>query len=226
MKKTVLFCCALLALVNLAKAQTPATVIKHSHDFLVIGVSHDSWVGAGDSLKLGGLSRGLNIALMYDFPVKEGSHLSVAPGLGISSSSIFLKKQTLGIGQGTTSFNIRSDSSYKHYKLATTYVEIPVMLRYRSYPDNANKGFKAALGLKFGALLNAHTKGKKLAEGSKQVDKVTNKQYFQPWRVVGSARVGWGNLSLFANYSLTYLLKTGAGPTINPLQIGVSLSGL
>lgn len=213
-------------MINLAKAQSPTTLIKHSRDFLVIGVSHDNWVGAGDSLKTGSLSRGLNVALMYDFQVKEGSHLSVAPGLGISTSSIFLKKQTLGIGQSSTDFTIRSDSSYKHYKLATAYVEIPIVLRYRAYPDNANKGFKAAAGLKFGALISAHTKGKRVANGSKQVDKVTNKQYFQPWRVSATARVGYGNLSIFANYSLTAMLKTGAGPVLNPLQIGISLSGL
>lgn len=213
-------------MINLAKAQSPTTMIKHSRDFLVVGLSHDSWVGAGDSLKTGGLSRGLNVALMYDFPVKDGSHLSVAPGLGISTSSMFLKKQTLDIGQTSSDFTIRSDSSYKHYKLATTYVEIPIVLRYRSYPDNANKGFKASAGIKFGALLSAHTKGKRIANGSKQVDKVANKQYFQPWRVSATARVGWGNLSLFGNYSLTALLKSGAGPVLNPLQIGISLSGL
>lgn len=213
-------------MINLAKAQSPTTLIKHSRDFLVIGVSHDNLVGGGDSLKTGSLSRGLNVALMYDFQVKEGSHLSVAPGLGISTSSIFLKKQTLGIGQSSTDFTIRSDSSYKHYKLATAYVEIPIVLRYRSYPDNANKGFKAAAGIKFGALISAHTKGKRIANGSKQIDKVTNKQYFQPWRVSATARVGYGNLSIFGNYSLTALLKTGVGPVLNPLQIGISLSGL
>jgi hypothetical protein len=105
-------------------------------------------------------------------------------------------------------------------------VEIPLVLRYRTYPDNANKGFKAAAGLKFGALLSAHTKGKKIANGSKQVEKVANKQYFQPWRVSATARVGYGNISIFANYSLTAMLKAGAGPALNPLQIGLSLSGL
>lgn len=227
MKKTVLFCCSLLAVFQFAKAQTtPASMVKHSHDFLVVGVSYDSWIGAGDSLKTGSLSRGLNVALMYDFPVRPGSHLSVAPGLGISASNIFLKKETVDIGQTASSFNIRSDSSYKHFKLATAYVEIPVEVRYRTFPDNANKGFKASAGLKFGALISAHTKGKRIANGSKEVDKVSNKQFFQPWRVSATARVGWGNFSVFGNYSLTALLKTGAGPTINPLQVGISISGL
>lgn len=216
----------MLAIVTLAKAQTPASIVKHSHDFLVVGVSYDTWIGAGDSIHMGGISRGLNIALMYDFPVKEGSHFSVAPGLGISGSNIFLKKQTAGIGQNTSSLNFQSDSSYKHYKLATAYVEIPIELRYRDHPDNANKGFKASAGLKFGALLNAHTKGKSVAFGSKQTDKVSNKRFFQTWRVAAVARVGWGNFSLFGTYSLTALLKTGEGPVLNPLQVGLSVSGL
>jgi hypothetical protein len=226
MKKVVTLCCLMLSLITLAKAQSPTKMITHSHDFLVVQLSYDRWIGATDSIHAGGLSRGLNVALMYDFPLQKGSHLSVAPGLGVSASSIFLKNQTLGMNQASSTLNFKRDSSYKHYKIATAFVEVPIELRYRTFPDNANKGFKAGVGLKFGALLNAHTKGKKILYGAKEVDKVSSKRYFQNWRVVATARVGWGNFSLFTNYTLTSLLKAGAGPTLNPIQFGLCLSGL
>jgi hypothetical protein len=226
MKKVVTLCCLMSALFTLAKAQSPTKMVMHSHDFLMVQLSYDKWIGATDSIHTGGLSRGANVALMYDFPLQKGSHLSVAPGLGISASSIFFKNQTVGINQAGSTINFRRDSSYKHYKLATAFVEIPVELRYRSIPDNANKGFKAGIGLKFGALLNAHTKGKKILYGAKEVDKVSSKRYFQSWRVVATARIGWGNFAVFTNYTLTSLLKPGAGPTINPVQFGLCVSGL
>lgn len=216
----------MLAMITIAKAQAPSQIIKHSHDFLVVQLSYDAWAGAPDSIHTGGLSRGVNIALMYDFPLKEGSHLSVAPGLGISSSNIFFDHQTVAIGQVNPTLNFNPDSVYKHYKLATAFLEIPVELRYRAFPDNANKGFKAGIGLKFGTLLNVHTKGKKIVSGGKQTEKISNKRYFQTWRAVATARVGWGNFSVFTNYTVTSLLKAGTGPTINPVQVGICLSGL
>lgn len=226
MKKAVLVFAGLLAFFGLSKAQTGSSVVKHSHDFLVLQLSYDSWMGAPDSIRTGGLSRGFNMAFMYDFPFKNGSKFSIAPGLGISSSNIFFKDQAVAIGEVTPTLQFPTDSSYKHYKLSTNYVEIPIELRYRQYQDNANKGFKAGIGLKFGALLNAHTKGKKALSGSKQTEKITDKRYFQPWRAAATARVGYSNFSVFASYSLTPLLKRTAGPSINTFSIGIGLSGL
>lgn len=226
MKKIVALALGVFVFISASKAQSTTSVIKHSRDFLVLQLSYDSWAGAPDSIHTGGLSRGFNMAFMYDFPFKTGSSFSVAPGLGISSSNIFFKDQTVAIGTVSPTLQFPADSTYKHYKLATTYLEIPVELRYRQFPDNANKGLKAGIGLKFGTLLNAHTKGKQLLSGSKQTEKVTDKRFFQTWRAAATARVGYGNFSVFTSYSLTPLLKQNAGPKINSFSIGLCLSGL
>lgn len=228
MKKFGLLCFSMLVIISWAKAQSPSptSLVMHSRDFVILQLSYDMWPGAPDSIHAGGLSRGANVAFMYDFPLQKGSHLSVAPGLGISTSGIFFKNQTVDIGQLNQTLNFTQDSSYKHYKLATTYLEIPIELRYRQFEDNANKGFKVALGLKFGALLSAHTKGKLLLAGGKQTQKITDKRYFQPWRAAATLRIGWGNFAVFTSYSLTPLLKANAGPAIHPLQVGLSLSGM
>lgn len=226
MKKIFALFLGMFALIAVSKAQSTTSVIKHSHDFLMVQVSYDSWMGAPDSIKTGGLSRGLNIAFMYDFQFKPGSKLSIAPGLGISSSNIFLKNQTAAIGALSPTLQFPADSSFKHYKLSTNFLEIPIELRFRQYPNNANKGFKAGIGLKFGTLLNAHTKGKKILSGGKQTQKVSDKRYFQTWRAAAIARLGYGNFSVFTSYSLTPLLKQSAGPSLNTFSIGVGLSGL
>ena len=226
MKKIFALSLGMFAFIAVSKAQSTTSVIKHSHDFLMVQVSYDSWMGAPDSIKTGGLSRGFNIAFMYDFQFKPGSKLSIAPGLGISSSNIFFKNQAVAIGELSPTLQFPADSSFKHYKLSTNFLEIPVELRYRQYPNNANKGFKAGLGLKFGTLLNAHTKGKKILSGGKQTEKVSDKRYFQTWRAAATARIGYGNFSVFTTYSLTPLLKQSAGPSINSFSIGLCLSGL
>lgn len=226
MKKIFALSLGMLAIISVSKAQSTTSVMKHSRDFLMLQLSYDSWMGAPDSIQTGGLSRGFNVAFMYDFPLKPGSKLSIAPGLGISSSNIFFKDQTVAVGTLSPTLQFPADSSFKHYKLSTTYLEIPIELRFRQYPNNANKGFKAGIGLKFGTLANAHTKGKKVLSGSKQTEKVSDKRYFQTWRAAATARIGYGNFSVFTSYSFTSLLKQNAGPTINTFSIGVGLSGL
>ncbi len=225
MKKIALASLIMLATALGAKAQNTAASIMHSRDFFMVQLGYDTWIGAPDSMHIGGLSRGFNLAFMYDFPFKEGSHLSVAPGLGLSSSNIFFDDQRVDIGGSSQTLAFPHDSVYKRYKLATAFLEIPVELRYRQFADNANTGFKAALGLKFGTLLSVHTKGKRVA-GGKRVDKVSDKGYFTPWRVAATARVGWGNWAVFSSYTLTALLKETAGPQVNAFSIGLSLSGL
>ncbi len=202
--------------------------VTHSNDFLMIQLSYDGWAGAPDSIK-SGLNRGFNIALMYDFPFKK-SKLSMAAGLGFSTSGVYLKDHTMDI-QGKLNPNQVSfpTSTAKKNKVATTYLEIPIELRYRSVPDNANKGFKAAIGVKVGALVDAHTKIKYTgANGSKDIDKDANRGFFNPWRFAATARVGYGNFALFGAYSLNPLLKDNASNNldIRPYQIGICLSGL
>lgn len=206
--------------------QAGTQALKYSRDFLMLELSYDSWAGAPDSARTHGLSRGFNIDFMYDFPLNNGSHFSVAPGLGISTSGVFLKKHIAKIGTPEPTLNFPADSSFKRYKVATSYVEIPIELRYRALENNANKGFKAAIGLKFGALLNAHTKGTEILSGSKQIQKIEDKRYFSPWRVAATARVGLGNISIFTAYSLTNLLKQNAGASLNTFSIGFCLSGM
>ncbi|NSL89259.1 PorT family protein [Chitinophaga sp. Mgbs1] len=198
----------------------------HSRDFLMIQLSYDGWAGAPDSIKTG-FNRGFNIALMYDFPFKK-SPFSVAAGLGISTSGVYLKDHTFDISGrvNPTTPTFPASSAYKKYKVATTYLEIPIEIRYRSVPDNANKGFKAALGLKVGALVNAHTKGKNTTPNGKNFDKDLNKNFFNPWRFSATARVGYGNFALFGAYSLNAMLKDNSSMDIRPYQIGICLSGL
>jgi hypothetical protein len=198
---------------------------KYSRDYVMMQVTFDAWAGAPDSIRTGGFSRGFNFDLMYDFPLKEGSHYSFGAGLGISTSNMFFKDQTVDVGSNARTLGFPSDSSYKHFKLATAYLEIPVEFRYRQYSNNANRGLKAGVGLKFGALANAHTKGK-IITGGKRIEKVSDKEFFNTWRVSAMARIGWGNFSLYGSYSLTGLLKEGTGPTINPYSIGICISGL
>jgi propionyl-CoA carboxylase alpha chain len=58
------------------------------------------------------------------------------------------------------------------------------------------------------------------------VIKVNDKSYFNTTRISATARVGYGNFSIFSSYALSTLFKTSVAADIRPLQIGISLGGL
>jgi len=127
--------------------------------------------------------------------------------------------------------NLEDTNSFKKYKLATSYLEAPVELRFRSKPGDDRRSVKAAVGLKVGMLLNAHTKGKNLEnKGGNTVNdykvKEFSKKFFNKNRLAATARLGYGHFSLFGSYQITTLFKEGEGPAVRPLTVGLTLSGL
>ncbi len=205
-------------------------------DHFMIQLSGDNWLGAPDSIKSNAkpVSRGFNAYVMLDKVFKNNPSFSVAGGVGISTSGIFLTKMTADV-TGTVStlkFNNLSGSNYfNKYKIATTYAEIPVELRYCEKPEAPNKSIKAAIGVKVGTLLNAHAKGKNWTDVSgKTINaytaKMTSKSYFNGTRLSATARVGYGNFSLFGAYSITSVFKDNVAADMKLLQVGLTISGL
>lgn len=211
-----------------AKKETP------SNDHFLIQLGHLTWVDSPDSIKTKGFPRSLNFYIMMNFPFKTNPHWSVALGPGIASDNMVFDKMTVGIKERTSSvvFDDVSDTShFKRYKLSTNFLEVPVELRYRFNPDNDKKSVKLAIGAKVGTLLNVHTKGKTLQNKGNQTIgdytvKESSKQFFNKQRLSLMGRIGYGSLSLFASYSVTPVFKEGLGPSVRPLSIGLTLSGL
>ena len=210
--------------------------IDRAGDHIMLQLSSDHWGGAPDSInsRIKSLSRGLNFYIMIDKPFKTDPRWGVAFGIGVSTSGMLFNKTKIDI-TGTSTLlpfsNLDSSNYFKKYKLATSFLEVPIELRYTFDPERENKSWKAALGVKVGTMLNAHTKGKTLVNKSgttinSYTEKEASKKYFNSTRLVATARVGIGHWSLFGAYTLTSFLKDGAGPSIKPYQIGLTLSGL
>lgn len=200
--------------------------VSYSRDFLILQLGHDVWSGLPSGVSTRGWNRDFNIALLYDFPFQQ-SHFSFALGLGVSTSNVFFKNLTLNIADSTSSqLSFTSDSKYNKYKIATTYLEIPLEFRFRQVAQNANRGFKVALGAKLGLNTDAHAKGKRVVAGFPEVEKFKTRRFFNPYRVAATARIGWGNFNLYGSYSLTPLFRQNTGMDVHTYSIGLCLSGL
>lgn len=209
---------------------------KQAGDHFMLQISSDHWAGMPDSISSHqqGFSRGFNAYFMFNKPFKGSPHLSLGIGVGVSTSNMIFKRMDIGIYSLTPTLPftpLDSANHYKKYKLATTYLQVPLEFRYTAKPDEPNKSFKAAIGLKIGTLVNAHTKGKTLVDKGNQTlntytEKENSKRFINGTQFMGTARVGYGIFSLFGSYQLNNVLKDGTGPNMKLFQVGLTISGL
>ena len=211
---------------------------NRANDHFMMQFGYDGWAGRPDTIRTKGFSRHFNMYVMLDLPFKTDKRFSVGLGAGFGSSNIFLNNTYVDVaGKLSTSKlsfqNADSINHFKKYKVVNVWLEAPVELRWVAQPGNSDRSFKAAIGFKVGTMLNAHTKGKNLVTKSgtsvysaKYVAKESDKRFFNSTRLAATARVGWGNFSIYGAYQITNLLKDGAGPELRPFSIGLCLSGL
>ncbi len=211
---------------------------NRANDHFMLQFGYDGWLNTPDSINPSGFSRHFNFYFMYDKPFKANPHLSVGIGAGLGTSNIFFKNTYIDIKSQTTTLPFMNVSGatinhFDKYKFTTVFFEAPVELRLAANPVTPDKGFKAALGIKVGTLLKAYTKGKNMLDasgktmyGDRYIRKEQEKKFMNTTRFAVTGRVGFGNFTLDGSYQLTSFLKDGAGPTIHPYSIGLTLSGL
>lgn len=205
--------------------------IKLSRDYVMFQLTYENWAKTPDSVKIGGIGRGFNAYLCYDFPISK-SNFSFAAGLGIGTSNIYFNDQLAVMNTSANAIRFANVDTaadvdlYKKSKLTTAYLEAPFELRFFSDKENRNLGFKVAVGMKVGVLLGAHTKNKNTVAGPAIVEKTSTKRYIQSWRFAPTVRVGWGNFSVYGSYNLSPLFNNSQGPEVFPYSVGICISGL
>ena len=222
-----------------SKILSPNKKLKLSNrpgDHFMIQLSSDHWTTMPDSISSHqkGFSRGFNAYFMLDKPFKTSPKFSIGIGLGASTSNIFFKRVNIDLKTTSTRLPFTAADStnhFKKYKLATTFLEVPLEFRYTSKPTQPDKSFKIALGAKIGTLVNAHIKGKTLQDKNNNTItsytlKENNKRLINGTRFMATGRIGYGIFSLFGSYQLNNVLKDGAGPAMQLYQVGLTLSGL
>jgi hypothetical protein len=205
-------------------------------DHFMLQIASNQLMNAPDSIDsyTKGFNRSANVYLMLDKPFKGDPRFSAAVGLGIGTSNIYFEKMIVEIGSINPILpfvRVDSANNYKKFKLSTAFLELPFELRFTANPDKPMKTVKVALGAKVGTMLNAHTKGKILRDKDGNVlnnftQKVITKSYFNTTKLAATARIGYGNFSLFGAYNFTTIFKDGVAADMKMLQVGLTISGL
>ena len=218
------------------KDWSKVNLAKRAADHFMFTLGYDNWIGANDSINIKGFNHSEGFYFMYDFPFKTDPRFSVGAGLGIFSSNIYFDQtypQVTAYNNATLAFANVSGSSgtFKKIKLVTTFLEIPLELRFALDPEHMDKSWKVAVGAKLGLLLSAYTKavdptgpgGNVVAH---QSIKESSKQFFSGPEFAPTVRVSKGVFGVYARIQANSLLKSGAGPSIFPVSFGFVLSGL
>ncbi|MCU7693866.1 PorT family protein [Haoranjiania flava] len=219
---------------------------KRANDHLMIQFGYLGWMGAnGLEQPASKFNREFNIAFMYDKPFKANPNFSVGLGVGYSAGNVFFNNVSLGLKEppvtnGKLAFkDVSNEIHFRKYKMVTQYVEAPLELRYASNAEEPAKGFRVAVGMKFGYLMKVHTKGKDLYDPSKATEQnkypsvygknyiqkeVAGDNYLNQTRFTGTLRVGYNIVNVFGTYQLNSLFKTGVtNSNIHPFSIGLGL---
>jgi hypothetical protein len=241
-KKLNLFVASFLIIANIAQAQTDAEVLKTkksifsvnnqykkpSKDYVMIQTGFNSWaLPSGSNINLKQRGHEINAYICYDFPFVK-KNFSFAAGAGIASSNVFLDSMTLHLTDTSKYATFVNSSAYKRNKLSLNYFEVPFEFRYFGNTGNRNQGFKASIGVRVGALVNAHTKSVVNLGAGNYKDKESSRRFFETWRLMNTARIGWGNFSLYGAYQITEVFKVNnsQGIGVRPFSFGLCISGL
>lgn len=151
------------------------------------------------------------------------NHVGLVTGLGIGFNNYrFQRSITLMPNEPTVEYFV-DDKSFIKNRLSASYLHLPVILEFQTH-GRAYQRFHIGGGAIFGARLGTHTKQVYEVNGKKKKDKVYDDFHLSPFKADLTARIGWGKINLFANYSLVPLFRENKGPEVYPFTVGLSLT--
>lgn len=153
------------------------------------------------------------------------NYVSLVTGLGLEFNAYnFRKPITLDqISETVEVAFYDSTTYYSKNKLKATYLEVPLLLEFNTNKKQS-KSFHLAAGIIAGYKIGSKTK--QIFEKNGEESKVKRKGDYNlnPFRYGATVRIGYDDVSLFANYSLSTLFEKGRGPDIYPFAVGLSFS--
>lgn len=164
---------------------------------------------------------GLNL-LEKDFHLYK-NYINLVTGFGFNFNHYALENNVT-INADTTFIWASNDSiKYRKNKLNVSTIRVPLMLEINT-SKNANKNFHIAAGMEFAYRIHSVTKQRFDMDDKHYRIKQRDDFNLEPFSYGLLARVGYNNVTVYANYSLSRLFKKNAGPQVYPVTVGVCLT--
>ncbi len=178
-------------------------------------------------------SRSFNAAFMFRARLGN-TGLSLHPGIGIGNDNYAWKggkTLLLDAQMGKISLEALPNNSVEKIiksKVATTYLDIPLELRWAS--GMGRKVFRFTAGGKIGVLLSSHVKNVSEIYGKEYTNKLKGDLYLEAWRYGIYGRLGYNWYNFFLHYGLSDIFQAdrwanGQKTSLRPITFGISLVG-
>ncbi|MCC5946189.1 MAG: PorT family protein [Bernardetiaceae bacterium] len=200
---------------------------QHSYEeilpgYLIFDFGINGWRGQ-DTEQVRIQMPSVGFSLAYLGQVKVSEHFELLPGVGFSFENYrFDRLRTIEkAGEQLVFPEIEDIFDISKTKLALDFIEVPIELHYHT--PIKGREFRVGLGAKLGYQIGARSKIK--YKGAPKV-RVRDDFYTQAFRYGIQARVGYGNIALFAYYRLNPLFETerlDCNCAIQSFHIGMTL---
>ena len=143
----------------------------------------------------------------------------------LDNDTRFVSNTSLVSGQPDYTTVVRAGYNLEKSKLATSSINLPVMLQANLRDKEYHKTFRLAAGGFVGYRLGTHTKLKYDRDGDTKKDKDRGSYNLEDFQYGLQGTIGFRKVDLFAKYHLNQLFKDNRGPQAQSLSFGISFFG-
>jgi hypothetical protein len=174
-------------------------------------------------------SRYVNIGLNWDARL-GGKHspvsLTVGPELAFNNYMLSGNNKWVDANGRTDVVHETDGRQFQKTKLATSSINLPLMLRLQLRDSHFKPTFTLGAGGFVGYRIKSWTKLKYTSEGTTYKDKEDGSYNMENFLYGLQGTIGYRSLEFFGKYNMNGLFKTNAGPDTQVLSFGVRIIGI
>lgn len=166
----------------------------------------------------GGKSSTVSFDVLY-FGYRFSPNFKVYVAGGFDWTMIRLKNDVT-IQQNTPALvALDEDIHFSKNRFSSSYVHIPLNFEFRSKENQKGKRFYLVLGPEVSFLLNGKVKQVSEERGKQ---KFRDDYHFQPVRLGGTARIGYGGIGIFTKYYFNDMFDSAAQKGVRNMSFGIT----
>ena len=174
-------------------------------------------------------SRYVNIGLLWDARLggkRSPMSLTVGPEFAFNNYMLSGNRQWANENGRTSVIFNREGRQYQKTKLATSSINLPLMLRLQLRDSHYKSTFTIGAGGFVGYRIKSWTKTKYTNDGTIYKDRQDDSYNMENFQYGLQGTIGYHNVEFFGKYNMNPLFKTNAGPDTQVLSFGLRLIGI
>jgi hypothetical protein len=154
------------------------------------------------------------------------SHVGLLTGLGLEYNNYFFDR-AITLNEDANDYIIPdtlTGGNLSKSKLVTSFLRIPLIFEVQLPGNMRSHRVYLSAGLVGGLKLGSHTKVLYKDDSGRKKDKNNDDFNISPFRYGMTARAGYGNLAVYADYYFSPFYIKDKGPSLHPFTVGMSFS--